>query len=63
MGQDDLPNRTHKHKRIKQNFVVFNWSISDNMLSKFSEVEPASPGPNKMKTFGQKTIFSAFHQL
>ncbi|CAH8265097.1 unnamed protein product [Arabidopsis lyrata] len=38
MGQSVLPKSTHED-RIKQNFDVFNWSIPNDMLSKFSEIE------------------------
>lgn len=32
-------------EKIKQNFDVFNWSIPDNMLSKFYEIKHASEFP------------------
>ncbi|KAL0720878.1 hypothetical protein Bca4012_035477 [Brassica carinata] len=38
MGQSVLPKSTHAD-RIKQNFDVFSWSIPDDMLSMFSEIE------------------------
>ncbi|KAJ4891863.1 Aldo-keto reductase family 4 member C10 [Raphanus sativus] len=38
MGQSVLPKSTHED-RIKQNFDVFSWSIPDDMLSMFSEIE------------------------
>uniref|UniRef100_A0A0D3BR36 NADP-dependent oxidoreductase domain-containing protein n=1 Tax=Brassica oleracea var. oleracea TaxID=109376 RepID=A0A0D3BR36_BRAOL len=41
MGQSVLPKSTHED-RIRQNFDVFSWSIPDDMLSKFSEIEQAS---------------------
>ncbi|KAJ0258835.1 NADP-dependent oxidoreductase domain-containing protein [Hirschfeldia incana] len=37
-GQSVLPKSTHED-RIKQNFDVFSWSIPEDMLSKFSEIE------------------------
>uniref|UniRef100_A0A1J3DF98 Aldo-keto reductase family 4 member C10 n=1 Tax=Noccaea caerulescens TaxID=107243 RepID=A0A1J3DF98_NOCCA len=38
MGQSVLPKSTNED-RIKQNFDVFDWSIPDDLLSKFSEIE------------------------
>lgn len=38
MGHSVLPKSTNEG-RIKENFDVFNWSIPDDMFTKFSEIE------------------------
>lgn len=40
MGHSVLPKSTHE-ARIKENFDIFNWSIPDDLLSKFGEIEQA----------------------
>lgn len=40
-GHSILPKSTNE-SRIKENFDVFNWSIPDDMLAKFSEIQQAS---------------------
>ncbi|XP_019187377.1 PREDICTED: aldo-keto reductase family 4 member C9-like isoform X2 [Ipomoea nil] len=41
MGNSVLPKSTNEG-RIKQNFDVFDWSIPDDLMAKFSEIEQAS---------------------
>ncbi|XP_058109468.1 NADPH-dependent aldo-keto reductase, chloroplastic-like isoform X1 [Magnolia sinica] len=41
MGQSVLPKST-KEARIKENFDVFDWSIPEDLLAKFSEIQQAS---------------------
>lgn len=41
MGHSVLPKSTHE-SRIKENFDVFDWSIPDDLFTKFSEIEQAS---------------------
>lgn len=38
MGHSVLPKSTNEG-RIKENFDVFNWSIPDDMFTKFSDIE------------------------
>lgn len=38
MGNSVLPKSTNEG-RIKENFDVFNWSIPDDLFTKFSEIE------------------------
>ncbi|XWS67123.1 hypothetical protein CRYUN_Cryun05aG0259900 [Craigia yunnanensis] len=40
MGHSVLPKSTHE-ERIKENFDVFDWSIPEDLFSKFSEIEQA----------------------
>lgn len=40
-GHSILPKSTNE-SRIKENFDVFNWSIPDDLLAKFSEIQQAS---------------------
>lgn len=40
MGHSVLPKSTNE-ARIKENFDVFDWSIPDDLLAKFSEIEQA----------------------
>ena len=56
MGQSVLPKSTHED-RIKQNFDVFNWSIPEDMLSKFSEIGQASDFPHIVVHIGQRAFF------
>ncbi|CAL9235939.1 unnamed protein product [Arabidopsis halleri] len=62
MGQSVLPKSTHED-RIKQNFDVFNWSIPNDMLSKFSEIEQASDFPHIVVRIGQRALFVFAHTL
>lgn len=41
LGHSVLPKSTHE-ARIKENFDIFNWSIPDDLLTKFGEIEQAS---------------------
>ena len=41
MGHSILPKSTNE-ARIKENFDVFDWSIPEDLLAKFSEIEQAS---------------------
>ena len=41
MGHSVLPKSTNE-ARIKENFDVFDWSIPDDLFTKFSEIEQAS---------------------
>ena len=38
MGHSVLPKSTHE-TRIKENFDVFGWSIPEDLLAKFSEIQ------------------------
>jgi diketogulonate reductase-like aldo/keto reductase len=38
MGHSVLPKSTHE-TRIKENFDVFDWSIPEDLLDKFSEIQ------------------------
>ncbi|CAH9087633.1 unnamed protein product [Cuscuta europaea] len=40
MGNSVLPKSTNE-RRIKENFDVFDWSIPDDLMAKFSEIEQA----------------------
>ena len=41
MGHSVLPKST-REERIKENFDVFDWSIPEDLLAKFYEIEQAS---------------------
>lgn len=41
MGHSVLPKSTHE-SRIKENFDIFDWSIPDDLFTKFSEIEQVS---------------------
>lgn len=41
MGHSVLPKSTTE-ARIKQNFELFDWSIPEELMAKFSEIEQAS---------------------
>jgi diketogulonate reductase-like aldo/keto reductase len=40
MGQSVLPKSVNE-ARIKENFDIFNWSISEDLMAKFSEIKQA----------------------
>ena len=59
MGHSVLPKSTNK-ERIKQNLDVYDWSIPDDLLAKFSEIKQVYMHLIPLQYFNDEKIALAF---